>query len=79
MIRRKYETAGYKAPTVIFWNLNVRNVNAGSPVKTNDKGVGLVSGFSPAIMASVLGSNPDEFTPYNLMLKTIMNPIYDFE
>lgn len=79
MIRRKYETAGYKAPTVIFWKLNVCNVNAGSPVKTNDKGVGLVSGFSPAIMASVLGSNPDEFTPYNLMLKTIMNPIYDFE
>jgi hypothetical protein len=47
-------------------------------VKTNTKGTALVSGFSPAIMASVLGANPDDFTPWAMMLKTIMNDRYSF-
>lgn len=76
MIRRKYENAGYKMPSVIFWNLTARAEN--TPVKTNDKGTALVSGFSPAIMASVLGADPEEFTPYNMMLKTIMNDRYSY-
>lgn len=74
MIKRKFKEAGYKMPQVIFWNLTARAEN--TPVKTNDKGVALVSGFSPAIMASVLGADPEEFTPYALMLKTIMNDRY---
>jgi hypothetical protein len=44
----------------------------------DDRGVALVSGFSPAIMASVLGADPEEFTPFNMMLKTIMNDRYSF-
>jgi hypothetical protein len=76
MIRRKYEEAGYKMPSVVFWNLTARAEN--TPVKTNDKGVALVSGFSPAIMATVLGADPEEFTPYALMMQTIMNERYDF-
>jgi len=76
MIRRKYENAGYKMPSVIFWNLTARAEI--TPVKTNDKGTTLVSGFSPAIMAAVLGSDPEEFTPYNMMCRTILNPRYDY-
>jgi hypothetical protein len=76
MIKRKYHEAGYKMPQVIFWNLTARAEN--TPVKTNDKGVALVSGFSPAIMAVVLGADPEEFTPYNMMLRTIMNDRYSF-
>jgi hypothetical protein len=29
-------------------------------------------------MASVLGADPEEFTPWNMMLKTIMNDRYSF-
>jgi hypothetical protein len=58
--------------------LAVRSSADQSPVKMTDTGVCMVSGFSPAIMASVLGANPDEFTPYNLMLKTINSERYDF-
>jgi hypothetical protein len=47
-------------------------------VKMTDKGVCLVSGFSPAIMASVLGADPEEFTPWNMMCRTILNPRYDY-
>jgi hypothetical protein len=76
MIKRKFAEAGYKMPQVIFWNLTARAEN--TPVKTNDKGVALVSGFSPAIMAVVLGADPEEFTPWNMMLRTIMNERYSF-
>jgi len=54
MIEREYEEAGYKAPAVVFWNLNSRNGHA--PVSYDKKGVALVSGFSPSIMKSILSS-----------------------
>ena len=76
MIKRKYAEAGYTMPSVVFWNLTARAEN--TPVKANDKGVALVSGFSPAIMATVLGADPTEFTPYAMMMNTIMNERYDY-
>jgi hypothetical protein len=73
MIERKFEAAGYALPKVVFWNLN-----AGSnvPVKFDKKGTALVSGFSPAIAASVLGADPDAFTPEAIMLKAVMSDRY---
>jgi hypothetical protein len=76
MARQKYRDAGYKCPNIVFWNLAARASADQSPVKIDDRGVALVSGFSPAIMASVLGADPEEFTPYNMMMKTIMNDRY---
>lgn len=76
MIKRKYSDAGYTMPKVIFWNLTARADN--TPVKTNDKGVALVSGFSPAVMATVLGADPEEFSPWNMMMQVIMNERYDY-
>lgn len=78
MAREKYRKAGYKCPAIIFWNLAARASADNSPVKMDDRGVALVSGFSPAIMASVLGADPDEFTPYAMMMKTIMSDRYDY-
>jgi hypothetical protein len=76
MIKSKYAQAGYTMPKVVFWNLTARAEN--TPVKTNDQGVALVSGFSPAIMATVLGSDPSEFSPWNMMMQVIMNERYDY-
>ena len=73
MIKRKYENAGYNVPNVVFWNLNASD---NSPVKYNTKGVALVSGFSPAILATVLGADPSDFTPEAIMLKTVMQDRY---
>lgn len=71
MIRRKYASQGYKVPNVVFWNLNsYDNV----PVKCNEQGTALVSGFSPAIMKSVLGGS--EMTPYGIMKATVDVPRY---
>lgn len=74
MIERKYATAGYTVPQVVFWNLNsADNV----PVKADKSGAALVSGFSPSIMKSLLAANLEEFTPQGIMIETIMNPRYD--
>ena len=77
MIERKYRNAGYTMPKIVFWNLNAGYGND-SPVKFNDQGVAMVTGFSPAIMKSVLANDLEDFTPYRVMEKTIMNERYDY-
>lgn len=71
MIVRKYESANYAVPKIIFWNLSSRD---NIPVKFNTDGVALVSGFSPAIMKSILSAK--EFTPESIMLNTVNQPRY---
>lgn len=72
MIERKYAAAGYQMPNVVFWNLvSYDNV----PAKADQKGVALVSGFSPAIMRAVMAG--DEFTPEAVMHRAVMIPRYD--
>jgi hypothetical protein len=73
MIERKYAEAGYTVPKVVFWNLNAGD---NVPVKSDKSGAALVSGFSPAIMASLLGADVEQFTPEGIMLKTVMVPRY---
>jgi hypothetical protein len=75
MARRKYEDAGYELPALVFWNLN----DSGSkPVKFNDNGVALISGFSPAVLKSVLSADLDKFNPENIMLQTIGSARYNW-
>ena len=73
-IEQEFAAAGYKAPQVVFWNLNGKAGN--SPVTYNKAGAALVSGFSPSIVKSVLGG--EEMTPISIMLKTVMTTRYDF-
>ena len=73
MIRRKYEDAGYTVPAIVFWNLNAAD---NVPVRFDEKGVALVSGFSPAIMKSVLAADLDGMTPEAIMKKTVMSDRY---
>lgn len=68
-IARRYEAAGYKMPKIVFWNINsYDNV----PVEATKKNVALISGFSPAIMTSVLANDLESFSPESIMLKTVM-------
>jgi len=72
MIERKYSEAGYTVPNIVFWNLNAKSGQV--PVKHDKKGVALVSGFSPAIMKSILSA--ESLDPVNVMLATINSPRY---
>lgn len=73
MIRSKYEESGYKLPSIIFWNVRSREGNV--PVRFNELGTALISGFSPSIMKSVLGGK--EITPLSIMYETINSPRYE--
>lgn len=66
MIRKQYEAAGYNLPKIVFWNLNAHD---NVPVKFDKEGTALVSGFSPAIMKSVLAADLEQFTPESSCLK----------
>ncbi len=72
-IKMKYEKSGYKMPEIIFWNVNGRIGNV--PVNKFDTNVGLVSGFSPAILKSILLGEVE--TPTQLMLRTVDTERYD--
>jgi len=74
MMERKYKTAGYDMPQVVFWNLRA---GANVPVSADASGVALVSGFSPSILKAVLAANMEDFTPRGIMLKTLMVERYD--
>jgi hypothetical protein len=74
MMQRKYKSAGYEMPQVVFWNINSKS---NVPVAADESGVALVSGFSPSILKAVLSANMDDFSPRGIMMKTLSNPRYD--
>jgi hypothetical protein len=76
MITRKYLEAGYNVPNIVFWNLNAEHQNV--PVKFDESGVAMVSGFSPAIMKAVLLSDFENFTPEAIMNQAIMIDRYSW-
>ena len=69
-ISKQYADAGYPMPGIIFWNVNGRQGNV--PVKCNTPNTGLVSGFSPSILTSILQGSV--LTPEEIMLNTVMTP-----
>lgn len=71
-IATKYEDAGYKLPRLVFWNLNGRT--GGIPVRENELGVALVSGYSPSILKMVLAGNTD---PWKNLQDCLNIPRYD--
>jgi hypothetical protein len=79
MIKRKYKDAGYNVPKIVFWNLSsYGKENGNTPVKFDKNGTAHVSGFSPSIMKHVLADDLEEFTPYNVMVNTLMNDRYAY-
>jgi len=72
LIRIKYEEAGYKTPNIIFWNLQSRGKNL--PVRFDENGTALISGFSPSILKSILACK--DINPISIMRETIDSERY---
>lgn len=70
-INKEYASYGYKLPRLIFWNVCSRT--NGIPVKENELGIALVSGFSPAVVKMVLS---DELDPYKCLLNILNSDRY---
>ena len=64
--------AGYKMPRLIFWNICSRTGTI--PVKQNDLGVALVSGFSVNVVKMIMSG---ELDPYKCLLEQINAERYD--
>lgn len=77
LAKENFKQYGYKLPKIVFWHINGRSDN--NPVEMHQTGTAMVSGFSPAIFKSICSNNLENFTPYNVMLETLMNKKYDVE
>ena len=71
VIAQKYAQAGYQIPRLVFWNVNSRTGTI--PVKENDLGVALVSGFSVNVAKMVMSGKTD---PYECLLETLNSERY---
>lgn len=71
VLAQRYADAGYQLPRLVFWNVNSRTGTI--PVKENDLGVALVSGFSTNIVKMVMSGQTD---PYECLLETLNTERY---
>lgn len=72
-----FENTGYKMPKIIFWNIRAYD---NVPVRFDQQGSALVSGFSPSIVQAVLSADLDKaktITPLEVMLEAIMKDRYE--
>jgi len=67
----RYKNHGYLLPRLVFWNICSRSGTI--PVKNNDLGVALVSGFSATIAKMVLSNKAD---PFECLLEQINDERY---
>jgi hypothetical protein len=72
IIAKSYTEAGYKLPKLIFWNLCSRTETI--PIKENEDGVALVSGFTPMIVDMVMTNQTD---PYLILVDKLMSKRYE--
>ena len=70
-ISQKYANAGFKMPRLVFWNVNSRTGTI--PVKENELGVALVSGFSVNVAKMVMSGKTD---PFECLLETLNSDRY---
>lgn len=70
-IENNYKEAGYKLPRLIFWNIMSRTCTI--PIKENELGVILVSGFSTNIIKMLMSNETD---PYQALLAVLNSDRY---
>lgn len=71
-IHKQFKAHGYKLPRLVFWNCNSRT--GAIPVKVNELGVGLVSGFSVNVCKMVLSGRLD---PYSCLREQLDSKRYE--
>lgn len=67
-----YSSYGYQLPKIVFWNLDTKTSNF--PVRFDQEGTAMVSGFSPSLMTQILAGG--DITPESIMSKTIDSERY---
>ena len=70
-IEARFRSHGYKMPRLVFWNVASRS--GAIPVRQNDLGVALVSGFSPNVAKMVMSNKTN---PYDALMDTLNGERY---
>ena len=55
-------------PKIVFWNLRASDCE-GSPARSDDTDVAMVSGFNPILMKAIL--NCEDFNPLEIMFEAL--------
>jgi hypothetical protein len=63
---KEWELAGYKRPTIVYWNLHAYG---NQPATKHERGVAMVSGFSPSVLKTVLSG--EDIDPVKIMLASL--------
>jgi len=71
-IKDYFEMYNYEVPKLVFWNVNALSENI--PIKENEDGVVLISGYTPSIISNVL--NIENFNPIDLMMDVLRSERY---
>ena len=71
-IQEGFEAEGFKLPKLVFWNVASRTGTI--PVRENDLGVGLVSGFSQQILKMVMS---DKLDPFEIIVEQLLSERYE--
>jgi hypothetical protein len=66
MMTKQYEEAGYRVPKIVYWNIKDYG---NKPIQSHQTGASLVSGFSPALLTSILSG--ETLSPIRMMLKVV--------
>jgi hypothetical protein len=72
-LKQKFQKAGLTLPTIIYWNLRADTNDF--PVKCNENGVVLMSGYSPSLLTNII--NGEDINPLNVVLSIINNERYN--
>jgi hypothetical protein len=67
-MKELFKAAGYEMPKIVFWNLSASQCE-GSPARSDDTDVAMVSGFNPVLMKAIL--NCEDFNPMEVMFKSL--------
>ena len=71
-IERQHKEAGYKLPKLAFWNVCSRTKTI--PVKENDLGVCLISGYSQNVLQMVMS---EKYDPYEVLIEMLNKERYE--
>jgi len=70
---QRFKDAGVEMPQIVFWNL--RGGTKDFPVKYDERGVVMMSGYSPALLTGLLDGK--QVTPVDVMMNIINTPRYN--
>ena len=73
LVKQKFQKAEVSMPQIVFWNLNGSTKDF--PVTSDENGVVMMSGYSPALLSSLVDGL--DISPLTMLLKVIGAPRYD--